>query len=337
MSETAEPSLTSDSPSVLSNGARALYLTALNHGGRLVRPADGSENLEHLDELLRLGLLVPDTDDSSVLIAIDPKQLSTALSTSWQRRALDLLSRAIALPGDLQDLAEAFHTPEPTGGTIQYIRGKVLINQQLERLVAGCGSEILTAQPGGPRPPEALAGVIERDLEALRRGVTLRLIYHPSTRYHTPTREFVAAITEHGARVRTLDESYTRLIIIDRRTAVIPVAGDLNMAAFVHDQAMVDYLIEEVFERNWTRGLDFEGSRAVPQQVISRLRQAIIDLLLKGTNHRVIARKLGISERTLARHIAEMREDYRVESLFQLGYVLARTEPSPAEESDDFA
>jgi DNA-binding NarL/FixJ family response regulator len=133
-----------------------------------------------------------------------------------------------------------------------------------------------------------------------------------------------------------LDEPYTRLIVIDRRVAVIPVADDLSLAAFIHDQAIINYLVEEVFERNWSRALDFDGDRAVPQHVVSRLRQTIIDLLLKGTNHRVIARRLGISERTLARHIAEMREEYNVDSLFQLGYVLARAsqveppEPPPS-------
>ncbi|MFD0529129.1 helix-turn-helix domain-containing protein [Kitasatospora arboriphila] len=123
--------------------------------------------------------------------------------------------------------------------------------------------------------------------------------------------------------------------MIDRRTAVIPVVDDLNLAAFIHDQAVISYLIEEVFERNWSRALDFDGSPTVPPQVVSRLRQTIIDLMLKGINHRVIARRLGISERTLARHIAEMREDYQVESLFQLGWVLARSaKESPADQAD---
>ncbi len=341
MTETAEPGRTSGGLGVLSDDARALYRSVIRDNGRLVPEESGHHGSAALRELTDIGLLVPDLDEPGVLIAVDPKQLSRGLSAAWQRKALDLLSRAVALPSDLQELAEAFHIPEQAGGTIQYVRSKVLINQQLEQLMAGCSEELLSAQPGGPRPPEGLAGVIDRDLDALRRGVVLRTLYHPSTRYHTPTREFVAAITENGGRVRTLDDSYTRLLVIDRRTAVIPVAGDLNLAAFIHDQAVINFLIDEVFERNWARGLDFDGSSTVPQQVISRLRQAIIDLLLKGTNHRVIARKLGISERTLARHIAELREEYNVESLFQLGYVLARAAHEVPQELpeqlDDFA
>ncbi|MFJ1705403.1 LuxR family transcriptional regulator [Kitasatospora sp. NPDC088346] len=335
MSETDEPGLTPGGLGVLTAQARELYRHVLRSRGRITECESKAADGKALAELLDIGLLVPDTDDPGILVAVDPAQLSARLSSIWQRKALDLLHRAVALPGDLQELAEEFRTPEKTGGTIEYVHGKVLINQRLGQLVSGCSEEMLAAQPGGPRPPEALAGVIARDLETLRRGATIRTIYHPSTRYHAPTREYVAAIADAGGKVRTLDEPYTRLIVIDRRTAVIPVADDLNLAAFIHDQAVISYLIEEVFERNWSRGLDFDGARTVPPQVVSRLRQTIVDLLLKGTNHRVIARRLGISERTLARHIAEMREDHHVESLFQLGYILGRASLEEEPEAAD--
>lgn len=337
MSETAEPGLTTGGPNFLSADARELYRVVVRSNGQLAPSDLPTEAKPALQELLDMGLLVPDTDHPEVLVAVDPQQLSEGLAAAWQHKALSLLTRAVALPAALKDLTEAFHTPEQVGGTIEYVRGKVLINQRLQQLTNSCSEEFLAAQPGGPRPPEALASSIDRDLALLRRGATARTIYHPSTRYHVPTRDYVTAVTQAGAQVRTLDEPYTRILVIDRRTAIIPVADDLNLAAFVHDQAIISYIVAEVFERNWNRAIDFDGARAVPQQVVSRLRQTIIDLMLKGTSHRVIARSLGISERTLARHIAEMREDYHVESLFQLGYVLARSNPAqPEVESPGF-
>ncbi|MFJ4096039.1 LuxR family transcriptional regulator [Kitasatospora sp. NPDC089913] len=325
MSGREQLSATAGGTGILSKEARALYLAVIGENGRIAEDAELLRDCAARDELVGLGLLVPDTDEPGVLVAVDPQQLSESLSASWQRQALDLLTRASALNTDLHDLTAAYHSPEQAGGTIEYVRGKVLINQRVQQIVSSATEEILAAQPGGPRPSEALAGILERDLVSLRLGITLRTIYHPSTRYHAPTREYVAAITHAGGRVRTLDEPYTRLIVIDRRIAVIPVAEDLNLAAFIHDQAVISYLISEVFERNWSHALDFDGARAVPQQVVSGMRQTIIDLMLEGVNHRVIARRLGISERTLARHLAEMRDEHNVESLFQLGYALART------------
>ncbi|GAA4857307.1 helix-turn-helix domain-containing protein [Kitasatospora terrestris] len=317
-----ESSGTVGNTSTLSMEARTLYLKIVEDGGKLHR--DTAVCGAELDELVRIGLLVPDSDEPGILVAVDPAQLSDSLSKGWQRQALDLLSQAVSIPSEFQELVQAFHVPEKSGGSIEHVRGKVLINQRIAQVVAAGMEEALAMQPGGPRPPDVLASMIERDLDTLQRGTTMRTIYHASTRYHQPTRDYVATLAKAGGQYRTLDEPYTRLIVIDRRIAVIPLLDDMNLAVFIHDPAVVNYMAEEVFEKCWSRALDFDGDRAVPQQVVSRLRQTIIDLLLAGTNHRVIARRLGISERTLARHIAEMREDYNVESLFQLGYVLAR-------------
>lgn len=316
---------------ILSAEARALYLKVVCDGGKLPHDADGIGPKTPLGELTEIGLLVPDSDEPGVLVAVDPTQLSSSLSSTWQRQALDLLSRAVSLPADLQELAQAFHSPTQAGGSVEYVHGKVLINQRLEQYLSAGMKEGLAMQPGGPRPPELLASMIERDLDSLRRGTTTRTIYHASTRYHQPTRDYVATLAKAGGQYRTLDEPYRRLIVIDRRIAVISVADDMSSAAFIREPVIAEYLAEEVFERSWSRALDFDGNRAVPQQVVSRLRQTIIDLLLDGTNHRVIARRLGISERTLARHIAEMREEYNVDSLFQLGYVLARASKPTSE------
>ncbi|MFF2541261.1 hypothetical protein ACFVUY_01700 [Kitasatospora sp. NPDC058063] len=309
---------------IVSPEARELYLAVIRGDGKLPLDSDGDQGDPARDELVRIGLLIPDSDDPNVFVAADPAQLSTSLSHSWQRQALELLSRAVSLPSELQDLAREFHTPKRSGGSIEHVRGKALIRQRLEQFRGSGFEEALALQPGGPRQPDLLAGMIAYDLETLRSGTKMRTIYHASTRYHQPTRDYVATLAQVGGQYRTLDEPYTRLIVMDRRVAVIPIDDDMSLAAFIYDPAVVDYLANEVFEQYWSRALEFEGDRTVPQQVVSRLRQTIIDQMLEGTNHRVIARRLGISERTLARHIAEMRDDYKVDSLFQLGYVLGR-------------
>ncbi|MFI6154197.1 helix-turn-helix domain-containing protein [Kitasatospora sp. NPDC051170] len=316
---------------VLSAEARELYLAVVRGDGKLPLGSLVDRNASARNELVRIGLLVADSDDPSTFIATDPAQLSTSLSHSWQRQALELLSRAVSLPAEMEEIAREFHTPKQLGGAIEHVQGKALIRQRVQQFRSSRLEEILALQPGGPREPETLAGMIEQDLETLHSGTKIRTIYHASTRYHQPTRDYVATLARAGGQYRTLDEPYTRLIVMDRRVAVIPIVEDMSLAAFIYDPAVVDYLAEEVFDRCWSRALEFEGDRTVPQQVVSRLRQTIIEQMLEGTNHRVIARRLGISERTLARHIAEMRDDYKVDSLFQLGYVIGRKVQEPAE------
>ncbi|MEV7776664.1 hypothetical protein [Kitasatospora sp. NPDC088351] len=312
---------------ILSDAARALYLAAVRSEGRLTASKQEAAKSE-VQELLDLGLLVPDLDDPESLVVADPNRLSTTLSATWQRRALQLLSRSTNLVSELQDLGDVYNEhgkQVETGGRIEYISGKVSINQRLGALVERCSKELLTAQPGGGRRPETVRTAMNRDLGVLQRGGTIRTIYQPSARYSSPTLEYVETMTHEGSQVRTLDEPFNVMIVIDRKVAIIPASDDMTVAAFVRDDAVVSYLVH-TFEALWERAIPFPGSREVPPQVLSSLRRQIVRLMVQGIGHRVIARNLGLSERTLARHIAEMREDHGVDTLFQLGWKLAQKE-----------
>lgn len=312
---------------VISHEARALYLQVLAAGGRLAACDPAAERSKQ--ELLELGLLIPDIDDPSAATIADPARIAARLSSHWQDQALSLLSRSISAPKAFQELSQAYGTlgqKVESGGPIEYVYGVPEINQRLESLVESASKEILTAQPGGSRPQDSIRRVVDQDVLLVRRGVSRRTIYQPSARYSAPTRQYAERMTEQGAEVRTLAEPFTRLIVIDREVAVIPAQGDNAKAAFVHDPAVVAYLTES-FESLWSRSIPFPGATEVPQEVISRLRTKILRMMIQGVGHRVIARSLGISERTLARHIAEFREEYDSETLFQLGWRMAQHPP----------
>ncbi|MFJ5230345.1 hypothetical protein ACIQBJ_10650 [Kitasatospora sp. NPDC088391] len=329
---------------LLSVAAHEVYLSIVRSGGR-ANTAEHQAAEKQIQELLDFGLLIHDTDDPSGVVAVDPRALSISLNSAWQREAAHLLQRSAALTAGLRDLGDAFSELNgggEAGGKIEYVHGFTAIDQRLGMLVENCSHELLTAQPGGGRSAETLRAVIDRDLGVLQRGGITRSIYQPSARYSSPTLDYVETMTAAGSQIRTLGEPFSILIIADRKTAVIPGSEDMKQAAFIKDQAVVSYLLQ-VFESLWERAIPFHASREVPPQVLSSLRRQIIRSMAQGVGHRVIARNLGLSERTLARHIAEMREDYGVDTLFQLGWKLAQepeqviadelpTEPATAED-----
>ncbi|MGW6917553.1 hypothetical protein ACWGB8_27520 [Kitasatospora sp. NPDC054939] len=325
-----ETGLTANGHGRLSPEARTLYKDVLQAHGRLI-PAEVASGSEcHLRELMDIGLLVPDVEDPGILVAVDPRQLAGALSAAWQRKALDLLSRAVSLPADLQELSHAYGNGgggAHDGGPIEHLHGKTEINRRLAELMESSTKEVLSAQPGGGARSFPTEAAIALDVGMLRRGVSRRTIYQPSTRYSASAREYVAAMTEEGGEVRTLGEPFTRMIIVDRATAVIPISGDTERAAFVQDEAVIGFFVS-LFESFWERAIPFQGGRDVPPEVVSRLRENILRMMLQGVGHRVIARNLGLSERTLARHIAELREEYAAETLFQLGWKLSESHRS---------
>lgn len=332
MSGADGPGLTANGRGQLSPEARALYKSVVQVQGRVVPAELGEADRPHLRELVDIGLLVPDVEDPGTLVAVDPKQLTAVLTAAWQRKALDLLSRAASLPGDLQELSHAYGAAGSGthasgahgGGPIEHLHGKTEINRRLADLMDSSAEEVLSAQPGGGARSFPTEAAIALDVAMLRRGVSRRTLYQPSTRYSAPTREYVAAMTEAGGEVRTLGEPFTRMIIVDRLAAIIPISGDTERAAFIQDEAVIGFLVS-LFENFWERGIPFQGGLEVPPQVLSRLRENILRMMLEGIGHRVIARNLGLSERTLARHIAELREEYDAETLFQLGWKLSES------------
>ncbi|MFE0458107.1 hypothetical protein ACFW1A_02445 [Kitasatospora sp. NPDC058965] len=307
--------------------AKSLYLRVVAAGGTMEIDdplLDAAKN-----ELAELGLLVIGQEKPETVTVIDPNRLATRLSSSWQKQALSLLSQAVALPAAVQELAQAYQAVQRDvrpGGAVEHIHGLIEINERVGMLVDSAQFEALSAQPGGSRRQNLLGPAVAMDRSLLQRGVARRIVYHPSARYSAPTRQYVEQITEAGGEVRTLEEPFTRLFIIDRRVAVIPVKGDTETAAFISDEAMIAYLLDS-FERLWERSSPFLGATEVPPEVISRMRTNILRMMSQGIGHRVIARNLGISERTLARHIADFREEYNSETLFQLGWRMALNSP----------
>ena len=67
-----------------------------------------------------------------------------------------------------------------------------------------------------------LQQAVDRDLRTIERGVHMRTLYQHTARRSKATRDYVNLMLAHGAQVRTLDEFFNRLIVIDRRLAIIP-------------------------------------------------------------------------------------------------------------------
>ena len=115
-----------------------------------------------------------------------------------------------------------------------------------------------------------LQQAIDRDIRALERGVQMRTLYQHTARHSNATREYVDDMLEHGAQVRTLDEFFNRLIVIDRRVAIIP-GGQADVAVAIHDPHLVSYLAD-IFDRSWERARGVQRARRRPRRATSRPR-----------------------------------------------------------------
>ena len=192
-------------------------------------------------------------------------------------------------------------------------------------LVADCEEEMLTAQPQSLRnSSRSLPHVVLRDTALLERGARIRTLYQHSARRNNATREYVSEVTARGGEVRTLDEFFNRMIVIDRQVAIIPSKETHRVALVVRELSVVAYLVD-VFERSWERGRPFTSREAsVLKDIASEQRAMTLRMLIEGHSDPVSAKRIGVSPRTYAGYVADLKEEFEAETRFQLGYKIGR-------------
>ncbi|MCX4747562.1 LuxR C-terminal-related transcriptional regulator [Kitasatospora sp. NBC_01287] len=310
-------------PPVPSEAARTLYLAILGAGGRLASQEADPADQESVAELLDLGLLTAEPDQSGYT-AVNPRSVGGRLSEELRSAGTRLLVQAQEMPALLEDLTKAYDlTPRKVdrSGEVRHLHSAEEIRLLLDRLNEEAREEILSAQPGGPMPPHLAEEAIGRSAAFLARGGGVRALYEPAARSDGPTTAYVLAATELGVRFRVLGESFKRMIIFDRATVLIPSSPDYASAALVEDPAVVAFLVG-MFERDWQRAEPVQWSAATPDTGGLPVHAQVGRLLSQGLTQRMIATRLGLSERTVAGHISRLRELYDAETLFQLGWLM---------------
>ena len=316
-----------DQRALLESAGVELFERVLAEDGIAVddeRIAEDGADREAFDLLVELGLLLLDPEAGTWL----PEDPATAQS----RVVSPLTSESVRLLQESGDWARAFGSVTATWrraprsdarGPFTYLRDEA-IGKFLAGVVAEVETEILTAQPQAGRDAQTLAAAALRDVAALERGVKIRTLYQHSARRSSVTHKYVADVTARGAEVRTLDEFFNRMIIVDRRVALIPGAEDLRVAVAVREPSIIAYLVD-VFERAWERGRPFANRESsMLKDIAVEQRAMTIRMLIEGHADPVSAKRLGVSPRTYAGYVADLKEEYEAETRFQLGYTMGR-------------
>lgn len=275
--------------------------------------------------LVDIGLLSLDAA-ADRFYPLDPAAVQSQVVVPLGRRGTELLDESARWAGTFASLSHTYRQSAVRERPIVELHGPERINKYIQAALADCRSEMLTAQPRGRRPEKVLAQAVQRDLDVLNRGASIRTLYQHAARHSPATREYVTQVSAIGAEVRTLDEFFNRLIVVDRRLAIIPgVDGDTTAVA-IHEPSLVSYLVD-IFERSWERARPFTSNEAkVHRDIAADIRNMTIRMLVEGHSDPASAKRLGISTRTYAAYIAALKEEYAVQTRFQLGYAMGRAE-----------
>lgn len=311
---------------LLESRAVQLYEDATADGGISPddpRLAEGTPERAAFELLVELQLLRQNADGS--FIARDPTVAQARVVAPMGQRGLELMQESAAWSKAFAGFSDAWRrSPSAEPGPVTYLHGSENINRFLTMVINEAQTELLTAQPQSGRSNVTLAAGADRDLAALERGVSMRTLYQHSARRNSATQAFVKEAVARGAEVRTVDEFFNRMIIIDRNVAVIPGHQGLGVAVAVQEPSVVAHLVD-VFERTWDRARPYtERDGTTIRDIASEQRAMTIRMLIEGHSDATSAKRLGVSARAYAGYVSDLKAEYEVQTRFQLGYTLGR-------------
>ncbi|WP_327064452.1 LuxR C-terminal-related transcriptional regulator [Kitasatospora sp. NBC_01250] len=267
------------------------------------------------------------------VVAASPEVAIAALvgprESAHRRAEADLAAereRTVRLRSRLAALKPTYADPlhlERSGG-VDVLTDMFAVRALIADLTATCEREIMACQPGGGRPPAALAEALPRDLELLDRGIVLRSLYQHTARFHPATQAYAEEALAAGSQIRTVAEIPGRMIILDRQIAFLPHRDHPAGAIVVREPSILDYLCS-AFEQAWSLGSPYRIGPSATRTAATEIRAAILTLMANGLKDEAIAKRLGLSVRACRRHISELLDALDADSRFQAGAIAARS------------
>jgi len=204
--------------------------------------------------------------------------------------------------------------------------GEFSIYRKLSELTADAKHQTETFAPKGAHRPIPLAKGRETTEALLDRGVVSRTIYLDSAVHDPTTKYHLDWLTTHGSHVRLTPSLPTRMLIIDKKCAVLPLdlARALDGILVVHDITTV-LALAELFELYWIKATPYGTQLGVSNQGLTQKERAAIELLAQGLTDAMIGTKMGISERKARYLVNSLMFRLGARSRFEFG-VLATKE-----------
>jgi len=275
-----------------------------------------------LDELAQLSLLRPSWERPGALRPVSP-EIGLESLLARQRAELLRLQQRLEEGRAARAVLIADHAGRRRPNRhseVEELVGLDAVRERLEQLTRRTRYEVLSFEPGGAQSAENLDASKPLDEQLLDRGVSIRSVYLDSVRNDPDTANYARWLTDLGGQVRTVPTLPIRMIIVDGSAALVPINPDHSGAgvALLRGTGIVAAMIA-LFERVWDAAAPFGVPHPRDEQGHTAQEGALLRLLSQGDTDDVVARKLGVSVRTVRRIASELMAQLGARSRFQAG------------------
>ncbi|WP_329136389.1 LuxR C-terminal-related transcriptional regulator [Streptomyces sp. NBC_01476] len=314
----------------------ALYRALRTNGSSVPAKATAAVGLTEAEaaagwaELRELGLI----RTGRVPEEVDPIEPDTALMglLAKQRDALQAqreeLSAMLRAAESLMERYRPTVQRESPEIEVELVRGDNRKRQTLAEFNASIAAATGSMHPGPLPNSEVLSHSIRADEELIQRGIRVRAIYPQSVDSAPRQRKYLAQLSATGVEVRLAAQVPFDLLIADSHTAFLTANPEnpSEAAIVVRGAALIRSYIA-LYEDCWLRSVPYSAqatSTFDPDGELTEQHRTTMRLLANGLTDERIARKLGVSLRTVSRLVSEVMRYLQADSRFQAG-VLAAT------------
>lgn len=282
---------------------------------------EAGEWLEHL-ETMGLATHMPETP--KVYVAVEPELAIDALIKQRQR-ALEQARASVPMLMKSFSRASAEEGEQPI---LELITNRAYLGAVLDQMYKSFRSEILLFQKA-----PILVPAVRMD-NMLPLGGQVRSISDKSVVESSDTLANLLEDVALGEQARTVPSLPFKMMIVDRRTAVMTLDGQSPEAAstlLIRRGALVEALCQ-LFEFVWEKAapvFSVRDGKVEPSPQFGEhwmeSTKALIPLMAAGLNDKAITQELHISASTLNRRVADLMRMLGARTRFQLGVHLAQT------------
>lgn len=214
------------------------------------------------------------------------------------------------------------------GDQVEWLEDSPLVRSRIYQLSMTMQRSVWATHPGRALPPEAVDAALPLERAANRTEIDRRMLVSLESLGPEHWTSYLDELVSLGHSLRTLPAIPQLCLIFDGEHAVVPAPGrDGSVGGYVlHGAPLVAPLVA-LFEELWTAGVAYGQPREATDEVFTdaRMRQVAI-LLSRGLKDESVARRLGISVRTVRRIISALSTRLGAESRFQMGFLAASAE-----------
>ncbi|RZU51359.1 regulatory LuxR family protein [Krasilnikovia cinnamomea] len=264
-------------------------------------------------------------DAPGTLHVIDP---DVGLRAALARQQAELARRQQEVAASqvaIANLIDEFGQARANSSVAAELLGMDAVNDRLEHMAREVQFEVLTFMPGGAQSPAALERACRKDTQLLERRVRIRTIGLDIIRNDAATLAHARFLTDGGAEFRTSAILPPRMVLVDRRAALIPLdpADTRKGALHVTGSGIVASMVA-LLEHVWAIATPLGAASDPDRQGLNGQERALLKLLAEGLTDEAAATRLGFSHRTARRMMADLMERLHARSRFEAGLKAAQ-------------